>query len=1040
MATVSTSKLLSETTYATAETITINNGAVLTVDATNATRPGNITCLTSGKLSVVNSSPDTPLIFSIHDMTHDFRFEGNGIFEVRGAPMLLDYGTDTQQSWNFSTLYGGVIPEITYCEIEESPGSGLYMPWSIIREDTTLYDTSVLLNRNFGGATPAAFCGNGYDVSKVLFWTDSTKILRTGDGTNGHTIPSGCAIRIPNIYITNRLLATETYIWSVLTVGTPTGGTFNITIDGKGTSGNIAHNATAATIDTALEAIAGMGAGTITSSGGPLPTAVVISYAGAMANNRNAMRVSTSALTGGTNSFAYAIENATTNMTIIDLNPSGTLDAEWCSFSSKIRFVVDVFKAVRLISCGFCNDFQLNNTNGSVEIDGLCVDKNPIAAQGATQIASVLGPVSIKRFTHSAKLPTATLNLNVLPGFTSADRVYHNAYGARTATSNRGLQILTLPAGSEITRISSFGAPFTFTNLVNSIIAGVKYTDGPGTTQISTNAMSAINLSNCASVTFANLTDGGVMAARNYTVATDAASLNVNFYNVNLNYRNNTLGFISQQAGGVNAFNVTIENVRTGPMLDLPTTYLGNKLVVKKMLNSFATAQSTSGLDAGQDNIYDVVASSVVGLTESFTGINNYVGGNFIDPGTLSGVGTGHLTIGPIAAGDSLELTGAAYTNQLGSLFLPYVGDSAVITFPFPIHAITSFQDVLPLLWMDMPDVKCNIYILIAPGSPTGGTYTLSVYDTDDVLLGTTSALAYNASTTAIDTALEAISGIGSGNITVSGTNLAGGFTITFGGSIAASRFSIRVDGTNLTGGTEPGKCYARGQARLVADQKIGPTGLLAEFSMRVPGYVWPAYQPLVKENLIAVFNDYYNNLTNGYNSFTTGFEFRVRFTAGIEDPYAFITQISIPTTLDPTSWIVGDATINIRGTNPTDITTLYTLAGTPVATFTGSGVKDFNVGSYFNELCYFTRQNASSVFLASTYSTPFKLKFGSNGNADLFVGPQVQLAESSTVSSIKTSLDTNIPLLAKETTSLTISSKVDQAKQAAALAAALSA
>ena len=152
---------------------------------------------------------------------------------------------------------------------------------------------------------------------------------------------------------------------------------------------------------------------------------------------------------------------------------------------------------------------------------------------------------------------------------------------------------------------------------------------------------------------------------------------------------------------------------------------------------------------------------------------------------------------------------------------------------------------------MDMPDVKCNIYILIAPGSPTGGTYTLSVYDTDDVLLGTTSALAYNASTTAIDTALEAISGVGSGNITVSGTNLAGGFTITFGGSIAASRFSIRVDGANLTGGTEPGKCYARGQARLVTDQKIGPTGLLAEFSMRVPGYVWPAYQPLVKENLI---------------------------------------------------------------------------------------------------------------------------------------------------------------------------------------------
>ena len=56
MATISTNKNLTEVTYAQAETLTITNGAVLTVTATPATMPGSIVCLTSGKLRIENSS------------------------------------------------------------------------------------------------------------------------------------------------------------------------------------------------------------------------------------------------------------------------------------------------------------------------------------------------------------------------------------------------------------------------------------------------------------------------------------------------------------------------------------------------------------------------------------------------------------------------------------------------------------------------------------------------------------------------------------------------------------------------------------------------------------------------------------------------------------------------------------------------------------------------------------------------------------------------------------------------------------------------
>ena len=190
-------------------------------------------------------------------------------------------------------------------------------------------------------------------------------------------------------------------------------------------------------------------------------------------------------------------------------------------------------------------------------------------------------------------------------------------------------------------------------------------------------------------------------------------------------------------------------------------------MVVNKMLATYATAQVTAGLDVGQDNIYDVVASSIAGITETFSGVNNYVAGNFVNAGLTPT--TGHITFGPFAAGVGMELTGSAYTDQLGVLVLPTATDSAVVTLPFAAHAITGFQDTLASLWVDGPDVKTNVFIVIAPGVPTGGTFRLSVFNDAGTLLGTTSALAYNASTTAIDTAIEAISGVGSSNVTVSG-------------------------------------------------------------------------------------------------------------------------------------------------------------------------------------------------------------------------------------------------------------------------------
>lgn len=81
-------------------------------------------------------------------------------------------------------------------------------------------------------------------------------------------------------------------------------------------------------------------------------------------------------------------------------------------------------------------------------------------------------------------------------------------------------------------------------------------------------------------------------------------------------------------------------------------------------------------------------------------------------------------------------------------------------------------------------------------GVPTGGTFTLT-FDGQ-----TTSAIAYNASSATVDAALEALSNIGAGDITVTGS--AGGpWTVEFGNAMAATNQpQMTANGASLTGGS----------------------------------------------------------------------------------------------------------------------------------------------------------------------------------------------------------------------------------------------
>jgi hypothetical protein len=80
-------------------------------------------------------------------------------------------------------------------------------------------------------------------------------------------------------------------------------------------------------------------------------------------------------------------------------------------------------------------------------------------------------------------------------------------------------------------------------------------------------------------------------------------------------------------------------------------------------------------------------------------------------------------------------------------------------------------------------------------GAATGGTFTLSFGGQ------TTSGIAYNAAASAVQSALQALSSIGSGNATVEAGQAGGPYNITFAGTLVGPRSLITASAAGLTGG-----------------------------------------------------------------------------------------------------------------------------------------------------------------------------------------------------------------------------------------------
>lgn len=97
-------------------------------------------------------------------------------------------------------------------------------------------------------------------------------------------------------------------------------------------------------------------------------------------------------------------------------------------------------------------------------------------------------------------------------------------------------------------------------------------------------------------------------------------------------------------------------------------------------------------------------------------------------------------------------------------------------------------------LRLDAQNILIDNYFTVGVGAASAGTFTLTYKGQ------TTAAIAYNATFSAVQTALTALTTVGAGNATVTGT--APNWTVTMSGTLATDSTVMTGAGTGLTGGT----------------------------------------------------------------------------------------------------------------------------------------------------------------------------------------------------------------------------------------------
>lgn len=269
-------------------------------------------------------------------------------------------------------------------------------------------------------------------------------------------------------------IATDEVQTLSITGGTPTSGSFKLTWNGQ-TTGTIAYNASAATVQTALRALSNVGGTNITCSGGSLPgTAVVITFTSSFAN------LPQNLITAGTNTMN---NSAVPGVARTTAGTSAVMEGYLIGYANDGKAVYYAGEPTPQITVTSVNagtgDSTISLTNQTIEIDlasGLNVASDDGKPKVLLQAASSThaGGISLGNQTLGTGIKTADAYVSttyVQAGSYMQAGSYVAAYGSPILASNFGAAgvYISCNSGSAQSHITNFyidGATYPLADLM----------------------------------------------------------------------------------------------------------------------------------------------------------------------------------------------------------------------------------------------------------------------------------------------------------------------------------------------------------------------------------------------------------------------------------------------------------------------------------------------------------------------------------------------------------------------------------------------
>jgi hypothetical protein len=524
--------------------------------------------------------------------------------------------------------------------------------------------------------------GSG-DHGNVFLFNPVTRILRCGDGVCGNKIASGAKVRIPNIYF--QAEHPRTPIMSAISSATAGNACTSV----LGATGNILLLASGVVYINGEEFTGSYNGSTWTSATRNLTGTEAANHA-----------------QGDTFTNILSVTSQTNGRCYFDVASGGKVTLEGVAFGVGMIMLLTDTQTCSLKNIWVSGGCNFGSGGADVVADGIFSSPNPMIDVGGIIVTSILGNAYIKNlyaWTVSQTASTTAVQLASCQNVMQAED-FMGFVANKTTTAPVSINLNTNSMKSVVKNMKCIGGRLTVASSSRFEIDGILLSSESNAINSSNNATIVIVPTNCQFGVFRNISKiTGGAAARSYIIQTDANCSDLVFHGITYDMDLQT-AFIINPIGN----KLIVANGTFGTPRD-PSNTIGGGILTGTATGYEATFRNlifTAAADTYLgDNGIGIVSR---GLVEQCTGhsmlwttstfFSNYVDcGPFHtlldngvkDSGTLCAQFFQELTR------DIYDLSGGAYLNNAGSVYLPTSGDYIILKSYHPIRTVTGFTGVV---------------------------------------------------------------------------------------------------------------------------------------------------------------------------------------------------------------------------------------------------------------------------------------------------------------------------------------------------------